>query len=155
MTEEAPPISRRTAWKIVVSVLVGVVAVGSLFYASMSEDMQLYRMVDEVMAAPGQYLGKRVQVHGYVVDGSIEQRKGTLEYRFKMQTRPPRAPAVIEASYKGLVPDTFKSGAEVVATGMLTPGHQLEASSISAKCPSKYEAKPGMEKPIGQGAAQL
>ena len=35
--------------------------------------------------------GKKLQVHGNVVDGSIEQAKGTLLYRFKIESRAPRA----------------------------------------------------------------
>jgi cytochrome c-type biogenesis protein CcmE len=86
--------------------------------------------------------GKRLQVHGNVVDGSIEQAKGTLLYRFKIESRPPRPPGVITATYNGLVPDTFKGGAEVVAKGTLTSDNQLAVvpDGIMAKCPSKYEA---------------
>ncbi len=40
------------------------------------------------------------------------------------------------------MPDTFKSGAEVVAKGTLTGDNQLAVvpDGIMAKCPSKYEA---------------
>jgi cytochrome c-type biogenesis protein CcmE len=100
--------------------------------------------------------GKRLQVHGNVVDGSIEQAKGTLLYRFKIESRPPRAPAVITATYNGLVPDTFKSGAEVVAKGTLTPDNQLAVvpDGIMAKCPSKYDAdKEKAKVPAGSAEA--
>ena len=139
------PVDKRTAWKIVVSVVVVVTAVGGLLWASTSADMQFYRMVDEVNARPEYFKGKRLQVHGFVVADSIEQKQGTLEYRFKLETRLPRPHSVIEASYKGLVPDTFKSGSEVIATGMLAADNKLAVGpdGISAKCPSKYEAKEG------------
>jgi cytochrome c-type biogenesis protein CcmE len=86
--------------------------------------------------------GRKLQVHGNVVDGSIEQKPGTLEYRFKIETRDPRPHAVITANYTGLVPDTFKSSAEVVATGKLGEGDALQVipDGIMAKCPSKYDA---------------
>src|SRR4029453_4133498 len=98
-----------------------------------------YKHVDEVMSATNQWRGKRLQVHGHVVDGSIEQAKGTLEYRFKIESKAPRDAAVVQAHYTGLVPDTFKSGAEVVARGKLTADNRLEvqADGIMAKCPSK------------------
>ena len=46
------------------------------------------------------------------------------------------------ATYTGLVPDTFKDGAEVVAKGTLTPENQLTVvpDGIMAKCPSRYTA---------------
>jgi cytochrome c-type biogenesis protein CcmE len=152
MSDDAPaapgasgpsPPSRGAAWKIVASVVVITGAVGFLLKASVKEGGEYYKHVDEVMNATNRWRGKRLQVHGNVVDGSIEQAKGTLMYRFKLESRPPRTEhAVISATYTGLVPDTFKSGAEVVAKGTLTADDHLDvvADGITAKCPSKYES---------------
>src|SRR6185503_17834844 len=131
-------LSRGAAWKIVVSVVVVTSAVGFLLTRSMKEGAEYYKHVDEVMAAPDALRAKRLQVHGHVVNGSIEQAKGTLQYRFKIESRAPRAPAVIGATYTGLVPDTFKSGAEVVAKGTIGPDNvlQIVPEGIMAKCPS-------------------
>jgi len=139
----ATPVSRGAAWKIVLSVVVITGAVGYLLKSSVVGGAEYYKHVDEVMSATNQWRGKRLQVHGHVVDGSIEQAKGTLMYRFKIESRPPRPPAVISASYNGIVPDTFKSGAEVVAKGTLTPDDKLDVvpDGIMAKCPSKYDSK--------------
>jgi cytochrome c-type biogenesis protein CcmE len=142
-TNPAPtPVSRGAAWKIVVSVLLVTGAVAFMLRASVKEGAEFYKHVDEVMAKTSDWRGKRLQVHGNVVDGSIEQAKGTLTYRFKIESRPPRPPGVITAMYTGLVPDTFKSGAEVVAKGTLKPDDTLDVvpDGIMAKCPSKYEA---------------
>ncbi len=144
MSGAAPsaPVTRAGAYKIVASVLVVAGAVGYLLTSSMKQGAEYYKHVDEVVSNVDAWRGKRLQVHGHVVDGSIEQAKGTLLYRFKIESRPPRPPAVISASYNGLVPDTFKGGAEVVAKGTLTPDNQLAVvpDGIMAKCPSKYEA---------------
>ena len=115
------PVTRASAVKILASVVVVAGAVAYLLTSSMKQGAEYYKHVDEVMANADAWHGKRLQVHGNVVDGSIEQAKGTLLYRFKIESRPPRAPAVITATYNGLVPDTFKGGAEVVAKGTLTP----------------------------------
>lgn len=155
MSESATaPASRGSAWKIVASVVAITGAVGFMLRSSMKEGAEYYKHVDEVMADTATWHGKRLQVHGNVVDGSIEQARGTLQYRFKIESRDPRPHAVIAASYSGLVPDTFKSGAEVVAKGTLTADDKLDvvADGIMAKCPSKYEA--GSPKaPILPGAA--
>jgi cytochrome c-type biogenesis protein CcmE len=146
----ASPAAPATGIKIVVSVLVVAGAIGYLLKSSMKEGAEYYKHVDEVTSNVDAWRGKRLQVHGNVVDGSIEQAKGTLLYRFKIESRPPRPPAVMTATYTGLVPDTFKSGAEVVAKGTLTADNQLSVvpDGIMAKCPSKYEAdkqqKPGV-----------
>ena len=139
----AAPVSRATGIKIVVSVLVVTGAVGYLLKSSMKEGAEYYKHVDEVTSNIDAWRGKRLQVHGNVVDGSIEQAKGTLLYRFKIESRPPRPPAIMTATYNGLVPDTFKSGAEVVAKGTLTADNQLAVipDGIMAKCPSKYDSK--------------
>jgi cytochrome c-type biogenesis protein CcmE len=140
------PVSRGAAWKIVLSVVVVTGAVSYLLKMSMVS-AEYYKHVDEVMAAPAQFRGKHLQVHGNVVAGSIEQAKGTLDYRFKIETgpksQPPRPPAVISATYSGLVPDTFKDGAEVVAKGSLGLDDTLAVvpDGIMAKCPSKYDSK--------------
>lgn len=132
----------KAAWKLVIAVVVVGGAVGGLLFASTVAGAEYYKHVDEVMASVDSFRGKHLQVHGHVVDGSIEQARGTLQYRFKIESRAPRAPAVITAEYKGLVPDSFKSGAEVVAKGTLTADNRLNVApdGIMAKCPSKYEA---------------
>jgi cytochrome c-type biogenesis protein CcmE len=116
-------------------------AVGSLLYLSARPGMEYYKHVDEVKANIGDLRGKRLQVHGHVVKDSILVRKDTLDYKFKLETRAPRTYAMIEAEYKGLVPDNFQSGSEVVAKGVLTADNRLTIvpDGISAKCPSKYE----------------
>jgi cytochrome c-type biogenesis protein CcmE len=132
---------RGAAWKIVLSVVVVTGAVAFLLSRSMKEGAEYYKHVDEVMAAPDTLRSKRLQVHGNVVKDSILQAKGTLQYRFKIESLPPRAAAVISANYTGLVPDTFKSGAEVVAKGTIGPDNvlQIVPDGIMAKCPSKYD----------------
>lgn len=141
-TTSTAPVSRASAIKILASVVVVASAVGYMLTSSMKQGAEYYKHVDEVMANIDAWRGKRLQVHGNVVDGSIEQAKGTLLYRFKIESRAPRPPAVITATYNGLVPDTFKGGAEVVAKGTLTSDNQLAVipDGIMAKCPSKYDA---------------
>jgi cytochrome c-type biogenesis protein CcmE len=162
---QAPaPLSKATALKIVVSVVAVLGSVGALFYFSAVPGMEYYKYVDEVMSNPAAMQGKRLKVHGFVVEGSILKKRDALDYKFKLHTRPPRAPATIEVEYRGLVPDNFKPGAEVIAKGTLTSDNRLMAvkDGIDAKCPSKYEAGPakleqkgpamGADIPIGKTA---
>jgi cytochrome c-type biogenesis protein CcmE len=150
-----PPVTRGAAWKIVASVVVVTGAVAFMLKASVKEGAEFYKHVDEVMSSTDAWRGKKLQVHGNVVDGSIEQAKGTLMYRFKIESLPPRPHAVISASYTGLVPDTFKSGAEVVAKGTLMADNQLDVvpDGIMAKCPSKYNADKVTAKVVDPGVA--
>jgi cytochrome c-type biogenesis protein CcmE len=125
----------KKAARAVVSGAVLLSAVTLLLYTTVSKGAQAYARVDEVMVSPEQWYGKTMQLHGFVVDNSIEQRKGAHEYRFKIRN----GDHSVVATYSGIVPDTFKDGAELVLTGRLGP-NGFHAENMTAKCPSKYEA---------------
>ena len=99
--------------KIAVTAAVLVLALGGLFYSTLQEGTEYYVHVDEVMNNPSAWQGKRLQLHGFVVDKSIFVKPQTLEYRFQIQNKG----SVVPASYTGIVPDTFKDGSEVVLEG--------------------------------------
>ena len=142
MRDQAAPPSRKGAIKIVATVLGIGGAIALLLTASISKGAEYYKFVDEVTSNIDSFRGKKLQVHGVVVDDSIQQARGTLMYRFKIQSRPDRPAATIMANYEGLVPDTFKGGAEVIVRGTLTADNQVAVipDGIMAKCPSKYNA---------------
>ena len=133
--------------KIALTVLVLGGAFAGMLWSSLREGTEYFKHVDEVMANPQQWEGKPLQLHGYVVPGSILKKQDSLEYRFKVQNNPVRGSdqgRVIDASYIGVVPDTFKGEAEVVLRGRMTPtGFHTDPNGVIAKCPSKYEAKNG------------
>jgi cytochrome c-type biogenesis protein CcmE len=123
--------------KIGITTLVLVLAFSGLLWSTLREGTEYYKHVDEVMADPGQWHDKKLQLHGFVVPGSIMRKPDTLDYIFKVHNNG----HVVNASYSGIVPDTFFSeGAEVVLKGRLTPnGFHTEPNGVMAKCPSKYE----------------
>ena len=126
------------AAKIGVTTLVLATVFGVLLYTTLGESMQYYKYVDEVVGSQADWSGKKLQVHGYVVPGSIGKKRDALEYRFEIQ----RNGKTLRAYYNGIVPDTFKDDSEVVLTGVLTK-EGFVANDMTAKCPSKYEAAPG------------
>lgn len=126
------------ALKIAATSGVLLLALTGLMFTTLREDTQFYKHVDEVMADPSSWHGKRLQLHGYVE--GIERKRNSLDYRFKVQSNG----SVVHASYSGVVPDTFKDGAEVVLKGRLNDeGFEVERNGVMAKCPSKYEASKG------------
>jgi cytochrome c-type biogenesis protein CcmE len=131
---------RHKASKIGLSVLVLSLALGGLLWSTLSEGTEYYKHVDEVMGAPEDWYGKRLQLHGFVVDRSILRKRDSLDYRFQLANNG----ALVSATYSGIVPDTFKDGSEVVVKGTLGPhGFAVEPNGVMAKCPSKYEPKSG------------
>ena len=132
---------RQKAVKIGVTTLVLVLALAGLLWSTLREGTEYYKHVDEVVANPNAWEGKRLQLHGFVVRDSILRKRDSLEYRFEIQNRG----KVLRASYTGIVPDTFSDDAEVVLKGTLYPdGFRVAPNGVMAKCPSKYEAKKGV-----------
>ena len=131
--------SKKTSRAVLSAFAIGT-TLAILLFMTMRGDAAYYMHVDEVMAAPDAWYQKNLQLHGHVVDGSIMRRPNTLDYRFSVEANG----KVVHATYSGIVPDTFKGGSEVVLKGRLTEaGFHVEPDGVMAKCPSKYEAKPG------------
>ena len=139
---------RQKAIRVVLSAAVVIAALVGLMSLSLGETAAYYMHVDEVVTAPEQWHGKNLQLHGRVVDGSIMRRPNTLDYKFRVHNNG----KVVEATYTGIVPDTFKDGSEVVLKGRLMPHGGFEVQpkdGIMAKCPSKYEAAPKPGSTVG------
>jgi cytochrome c-type biogenesis protein CcmE len=125
------------AIKIGVTALVLATAFAALLFTTLQDNLQYYKYVDEVVASPHEWEGKTMQVHGYVVPGSIQGTEDRLNWKFDLQ----HGGKVINAVYSGPPPDTFKDSAEVVLTGQLS-AQGFTATEMTAKCPSKYEEAP-------------
>jgi cytochrome c-type biogenesis protein CcmE len=139
-----PPVAagnRRAGWRVLLAVGVSVAAGLGLFWASRGAGAEYYKHVDEARQSGEQLLGKRVRVHGSVVPGSIVHQAGTLDYRFTLESKAPRAPATLAVRFHGITPDLFKEGAEVIAAGVLEADGTLKSERIETKCPSKYETQ--------------
>jgi cytochrome c-type biogenesis protein CcmE len=121
-----------------------ILAFAGLFWTTLREGTEYFMHVDEVLPNRQAWEGKPLQLHGYVIPGSIYRKADTLEYRFKVQNSPIRSNqatgGIIDASYTGIVPDTFKGEAEVVLRGRLSSdGFHVDPNGVVAKCPSKYQ----------------
>jgi len=124
---------------VTLGLLVGGVAY--LFASSAGEAFEYYKHVDEVMSEPTRWEGKHLQMHGFVVPESIKRRIDTAHQQIEYKFRATNCGPEVEVRYAGTVPDTFKDRAEVVVKGTLGDG-RFDAREISAKCPSKYQARP-------------
>jgi cytochrome c-type biogenesis protein CcmE len=133
--------------KIGVTALVLASAFGFLMWTTLRNGTEYFKHVDEVMTDRQTWEGKPLQLHGYVIPGSIMVKPNTMDIRFQVQNNPIRAGEpghVVNVTYTGIVPDTFKGEAEVVLHGKLGPdGFHTDPNGVIAKCPSKYEAAAG------------
>ena len=134
---------RHTGWKLLLTVLVSASALSGLLWAALGEGTEYYKHVDEAVSSQARLLGKRLRVHGTVVEGTLVHQAGTLDYHFTVESKAPREHATLIVDFHGIPPDLFKPGAEVIAAGVLGNDGMLRANRIETKCPSKYEAQAG------------
>lgn len=108
-----------------------------ILLTSFRSSLQYYLTVSELKAAGSSYREKILKVAGRA-SGIVRENEGVGSlYRFYVN----EGGQTIPVAYRGLAPDTFKEGGEVVVTGRLLSDGSLEATEILAKCASKYEAK--------------
>jgi len=100
------------------------------------------RGVDALVKEKQKLTGRNVRVEGALVKGSLKRRLDPCEYRFSLSKNGVSVPVHYSQC---VVPDTFKDmpGMDVMVTaeGTLAQSGDFEATTIFAKCPSKYEMK--------------
>ncbi|MBT8492857.1 MAG: cytochrome c maturation protein CcmE [Deltaproteobacteria bacterium] len=119
-----------------------VLVAGALVFLvrSSQSEVEYYKHVDELLDEPEKWESRTLRVHGFVQAGSLDEaivgqstkRTFILEYNGQQ----------VKVRNEGPKPDNFRDLAEVVAKGKLTKEdgeYVLDASELSAKCPSKYE----------------
>ncbi len=101
-----------------------------------------YVTVDELLLDLNKYQNREIKVAGQVLPKSIVKNDQTMTWNFKVQNND----KVIDVTYTGAMPDTFKDEAQVVVSGSLLSSNQFQASHVLAKCASRYEEKlqPGL-----------
>jgi cytochrome c-type biogenesis protein CcmE len=127
------PLSR----KFIVAVSLLVAGFVVLFGIGLKGSLVYYLTVSEFLDGRRADLGDNYRVNGNVVPGSIRRTPGVLGASFVMTDGSRELPVV----YSRETPDTFVDGSEVVVEGALLPDGTFAATTLLAKCPSKYEAR--------------
>lgn len=123
--------------KFILGSLIVLLLVGYLVYTGLRDTMGYYMTVSELKAKGEPIYGEVLRLSGKVVDGSISWNPKELVLGFKIADDRES----IDVVYKGVVPDTFKNGVDVVVEGKYTPEGVFQASVLLPKCPSKYLPK--------------
>ena len=105
-----------------------------MIYSGIQSTAMYYLTVDELLAQGDAAYGEQMRISGKVIEGTVQSEAKTMTLRFTAGGENKSIPVV----YKGVVPDSFKPGAEVVLEGKLVPGGTFEANTLLAKCPTKY-----------------
>ena len=110
----------------------GVAAATGLVIAAMGENMLYFYSPTQIRAgeAPS---GPDIRVGGLVVEGSVQRGQG-LEISFSLTD----GAETVDVSYAGILPDLFREGQGIVASGVLEPGARLRAEEVLAKHDENY-----------------
>lgn len=109
-------------------------AVGYLVYSGLRTNVY-YQTVAELHAQGTGIAGRQVRVAGIVAPDSIMRQDAGSSVRFLLADAGGTLPVV----YKGAIPDIFQPGIEVVVEGKYRAGGDFEATTLLAKCPSKFD----------------
>jgi cytochrome c-type biogenesis protein CcmE len=128
--------ARKRRIRLVIALTTAVLLAGALMYTSFGTATAA-KEPSQVLAAGG---GDRYELTGKVVEGSIERDGETLHFRVRDRNGSESVPV----TYQGVVSDTFRGGREIIVKGRLQNGtFEGERDSLTTKCPSKFEKKPG------------
>jgi cytochrome c-type biogenesis protein CcmE len=111
-------------------------AVSYLVYAGIRTTSMYYFTLDEFVAARAAHAGEALRVKGWVRGGSIKWDARSNDLTFELARQDGSSPVGVE--YRGVLPDMFAEGREVVVEGRDVDG-ALQARQIMTSCPSKYE----------------
>ena len=129
---------RRQKRLMVVSAIVLIIAgaVGLMLYA-LNQNIDLFYTPSEVIEGKEgniPQVGQRLRIGGMVVEGSVKRDQETLAVSFDLVDTGP----IVTVSYQGILPDLFREGQGIVATGILTSPNHIDAHEVLAKHDEEY-----------------
>ncbi len=125
---------------VVVPLVMLSAGIAGLVLTGMKDNAIYSKPVDELLTQRARFTGRPVRAEGNLVHGTLAKRESPCEYRFTISKNGVDVPVRFAEC---IVPDTFRDvpGMDVGVTveGALQADGSFEATSVLAKCPSKYE----------------
>ncbi len=127
---------------LAVGLVMAAAAIVTVVLLTMKDKAIYSKPVDALLQEKSKYVNRPVRVEGNLVHGSLVHHDKPCEYDFTIEKNGTRLPIKYAQC---VVPDTFRDvkGMDVGVTveGELHADNSFEATSVLAKCPSKYEMK--------------
>lgn len=146
---------RRTRLLLVLGALALVgLAVGLTGWA-LRENMNAFYSPADVVAGKAP-VDRRIRVGGLVVTGSVKRGTDSLHVEFDLTD----GKGTFRVQYDGILPDLFREGQGILATGTLAEGGRFTAEEVLAKHDEKYmppEVNDALKKaghPMADGAGK-
>lgn len=127
--------------KFAIGAVLIVGSVGYLMASGVKETGQYFLTPSELsqkVAVDPSFYNVGMKVGARVVPGSVTRDPATQLLRFHVTDGSARYPV----EFRGLPPDTFTDSVEVVVEGRLQRDGVIYATTVLAKCGSRYEAVP-------------
>lgn len=127
----------KVLFKVLAAVLVIGGGVGYFVYQAMQSSWSYYYSVDELAQLDSGGGDHSLRIAGRVKAGTVDRNIESLSLGFVLSG----AEAELPVQYKGVVPDNFAEGREVVVEGRLGTGGVFNAENLMTRCESKYKVK--------------
>jgi cytochrome c-type biogenesis protein CcmE len=131
--------------RFLVGAVVIFAAVAYLVYAGIRETSVYYLTIDEFLNKKETLVGQGVRVAGRVQHGTMHWNATSLDLAFGLGGFQPEGKAAAAARspvpvhYRGILPDMFAEGRDVIVEGIYGNDGTFAANTILTSCPSKYE----------------
>jgi len=121
--------------KLSIGVVVIVASVAYLIFSGATGSTMYFLTVPEVQQKLIALKGESIRVAGKVTEDPIDWDVRNLSLTFIIGDAQSRIPVY----YKGVKPDMFQAGVDVIVEGRIRQDGVLVASVLMTSCPSKYQ----------------
>ncbi|RDV24363.1 cytochrome c maturation protein CcmE [Alteromonas aestuariivivens] len=128
---------RKQRLAIVAAVGLLVVSAAGLMLYALTDSIDLFYTPSEIIEGKdGQrpQIGQRLRIGGMVVPGTVNRDSQTLAVSFDLVDTGPK----VTVRYSGILPDLFREGQGIVATGVLVDDSTIQAQEVLAKHDEEY-----------------
>ena len=125
---------RRRRLTLIALVLLAVGSTIGLTLRALNSNINLFYAPDQIVGGEAP-INQRIRAGGMVAEGSLVREAEGLMVRFDVTDR---AGSVFEMGYEGILPDLFREGQGIVATGYLREDGKFIAEEVLAKHDENY-----------------
>ena len=118
--------------------------IGYLLFSGLSNNSVYFLNVSEALAMDSAKLSQ-ARLFGNVAKRDLKRSQDAMEISFVLLDKKDPSQS-LRIRYRGIIPDTFKPGVEVIVEGGIQPEDGVfVAKTLMTKCPSKYKKKSSQE----------
>ena len=134
-TAQTPVVRKKSLAPLIIAVLIAAIGFAVIGSSTSGGAGNYNYTLAQLTTELDSVSGKNVKVAGTIAEGSVRGEPASDSFRFDLTDAEGHKLAV---AYKKLLPDPFEEGRDAIVQGKIQGG-VLHASSLTVKCPSRYE----------------